>query len=178
MFEVGWSEYLVIFGLALVVLGPEKLPKLAASIGRWVGRARVMARQFRDQLETEAESIKSSVQDVKRDFEAAASDIQTGVNDVKQDVETGLQEPPAAAAASDASTAAPGAGSEPAMVPEPVPEYLLDPAPLPPPPPGHPDHPDTKAAAADAAPPPASPTFSEISPAARPPGEEQDERRH
>ena len=54
MFEVGFSELLLIFALALVVLGPEKLPKLAQQVGRWVGRARAMARQFRDQLEEEA----------------------------------------------------------------------------------------------------------------------------
>jgi sec-independent protein translocase protein TatB len=53
MFEVGFSELLVIMALALVVLGPEKLPKLAAQVGRWVGRARAMARQFREQLEDE-----------------------------------------------------------------------------------------------------------------------------
>lgn len=150
MFEIGWSEYLLIFGLALVVLGPEKLPKLAASIGRWVGRARVMARQFRDQLETEADSIRSSVQDVKRDFETAASDIQTGVSEMQQDVQTGLQEPPATTAgqADAAAGAAAEAATAPAANPDPLPEYLLDPAPLPPPPPGHPDHPDSQAAAA------------------------------
>jgi sec-independent protein translocase protein TatB len=54
MFEVGFSEMLVIMALALVVLGPEKLPKLAAQVGRWLGRARNMARQFREQLEEEA----------------------------------------------------------------------------------------------------------------------------
>jgi len=54
MFEVGFSEMLVIFALALVVLGPERLPRLAAQLGRWAGRARAMARQFRDQLEAEA----------------------------------------------------------------------------------------------------------------------------
>ena len=53
MFEVGFTELLVIFVLALVVLGPEKLPRLAAQVGRWVGRARAMARQFREQLEEE-----------------------------------------------------------------------------------------------------------------------------
>jgi len=53
MFEVGFSEILVIFVLALVVLGPEKLPRLAAQAGRWIGRARAMAKQFRDQLEEE-----------------------------------------------------------------------------------------------------------------------------
>jgi sec-independent protein translocase protein TatB len=53
MFEVGFTELLVIFVLALVVLGPEKLPRLAAQVGRWIGRARAMARQFREQLEEE-----------------------------------------------------------------------------------------------------------------------------
>jgi sec-independent protein translocase protein TatB len=53
MFEVGFSELLVIFVLALIVLGPEKLPRLAQQVGRWVGRARAMAKQFRDQLEEE-----------------------------------------------------------------------------------------------------------------------------
>lgn len=57
MFEVGFSELLVIFALALVVLGPERLPKLAAQVGRWIGRARAMARQFREQLEAEANAI-------------------------------------------------------------------------------------------------------------------------
>jgi sec-independent protein translocase protein TatB len=53
MFEVGFSELLVIFVLALLVLGPEKLPRLASQVGRWIGRARAMAKQFRDQLEEE-----------------------------------------------------------------------------------------------------------------------------
>jgi Tat protein translocase TatB subunit len=54
VFEVGFSEMLLIMALALIVLGPEKLPKLAAQVGRWMGRARNMARQFREQLEEEA----------------------------------------------------------------------------------------------------------------------------
>lgn len=53
MMEVGFSEILLISVLALIVLGPEKLPKVAAEIGRWVGRARSMARQFREQLDEE-----------------------------------------------------------------------------------------------------------------------------
>lgn len=54
MFEVGFTELLLIFGLALIVLGPEKLPRVAAQVGRWIGRAKSMARQFREQLEDEA----------------------------------------------------------------------------------------------------------------------------
>ena len=54
MFEVGFSELLLIAVLGLIVLGPERLPKVASQIGRWVGRARAMARQFREQLEEES----------------------------------------------------------------------------------------------------------------------------
>jgi sec-independent protein translocase protein TatB len=60
MFGIDFSEILVIFLIALVVLGPEKLPKLAQTVGRWVGRARTMARQFREQLEQEADAIQKN----------------------------------------------------------------------------------------------------------------------
>jgi sec-independent protein translocase protein TatB len=53
MFEVGFTEIILIFGIALLVLGPARLPKLAADLGRWAGRARSMARQLRNQLEQE-----------------------------------------------------------------------------------------------------------------------------
>ncbi|HEY9447454.1 MAG TPA: twin-arginine translocase TatA/TatE family subunit [Burkholderiales bacterium] len=49
MFEVGFTEILLILGIALLVLGPEKLPGLAEKVGRWTGRARAMARQLRTQ---------------------------------------------------------------------------------------------------------------------------------
>jgi sec-independent protein translocase protein TatB len=53
MFEVGFTEIILIVGLALLVLGPEKLPGLAEKVGRWTGRARAMARELRTQLEHE-----------------------------------------------------------------------------------------------------------------------------
>jgi len=53
MFEVGFTEIVLIFAIALLVLGPARLPKLAADLGRWAGRARAMARQLRTQLEQE-----------------------------------------------------------------------------------------------------------------------------
>ena len=61
MFDIGFSEVLLIFGLTLVVLGPDKLPHVARTIGRWAGRARAMARQFRDQLEAETDNLKVDI---------------------------------------------------------------------------------------------------------------------
>jgi sec-independent protein translocase protein TatB len=99
MFDIGFSEVIMIFGLALVVLGPEKLPKLAATIGRWVGRARAMARQFQDQLETEAESIKSGVSDVQSDLQSSFSELKAGVSDVEHQIrDIGKTTAPAATA--------------------------------------------------------------------------------
>ncbi|MFI4913717.1 MAG: Sec-independent protein translocase protein TatB [Steroidobacterales bacterium] len=57
MFGIDFSEIVLIFALALVVLGPKRLPQVAATVGRWVGRARAMARQFREQLEQEANAL-------------------------------------------------------------------------------------------------------------------------
>ena len=57
MFEIGFWELALVFGLGLVVLGPEKLPKVAAQLGRYAGQARRMARtltaQIRDEIEAE-----------------------------------------------------------------------------------------------------------------------------
>jgi len=53
MLDFGFSEILLTSAIALVVLGPERLPKVARQVGQWVGRARLMARQFSEQLERE-----------------------------------------------------------------------------------------------------------------------------
>ena len=53
MLDVGFSEILLTSAIALVVLGPERLPKVARQVGNWMGRARVMARQLTEQLERE-----------------------------------------------------------------------------------------------------------------------------
>ena len=51
MFDFGFQELILIFVVALVVLGPKRMQQLATTVGRWVGKARGMARQFRERGE-------------------------------------------------------------------------------------------------------------------------------
>ena len=53
MFEVGFWELVLVGVVALVVVGPERLPELARSAGRWLGAARRMASTFKSDLERE-----------------------------------------------------------------------------------------------------------------------------
>jgi Tat protein translocase TatB subunit len=55
MFDVSFPELLLVTVIGLLVLGPQRLPKVAAEIGKWVGRARRTASQLRRQLEREIE---------------------------------------------------------------------------------------------------------------------------
>jgi sec-independent protein translocase protein TatB len=55
MFDIGSGELLLIAVIGLLVLGPQRLPKVAAELGKWVGRARRTATQLRRQLEREIE---------------------------------------------------------------------------------------------------------------------------
>jgi sec-independent protein translocase protein TatB len=80
MFDIGFSEVLLIFVIALVVLGPEKLPRAASQVGRWVGRARAMARQFKEQLEEEVnlENVRKAHKEAAAKEEAASKDAASG----------------------------------------------------------------------------------------------------
>lgn len=53
MFDVGFWELVLVFFIALMVLGPERLPQAAARVGTWVGSARVVVRNLRAQIEDE-----------------------------------------------------------------------------------------------------------------------------
>lgn len=58
MFDIGWSELLLVLVVALVVVGPKDLPRLMRTVGRWVGQARRMADQFKssfDEMARESE---------------------------------------------------------------------------------------------------------------------------
>jgi sec-independent protein translocase protein TatB len=76
MLDVGFSEILLTSAIALIVLGPEKLPKVARQVGNWVGRARAMARQLTEQLEREVsaeELMKQTKQNNPGKAETASS---------------------------------------------------------------------------------------------------------
>lgn len=53
MFDIGFSELLLLSLLGLVVIGPERLPTVARQLGRWLGLAKAQVRQLQKQLETE-----------------------------------------------------------------------------------------------------------------------------
>jgi sec-independent protein translocase protein TatB len=132
MFEVGFTEIILILGIALVVLGPEKLPKVAADIGRWLGRARAMARQLKSQLDEEvvkADRNWSQPQPKKPSPKPAApqpaakptAEAGAGVNETPAD-EAAPGSAPADEAPASAAPAEPGqADAQPDTGPKPTP---------------------------------------------------------
>ena len=71
MFDIGWSEMLVILVVALIVIGPKDLPRVARSVGRWVAKGRAMAREFQDAIEdmareAELDKVKKEIEKVGR----------------------------------------------------------------------------------------------------------------
>ena len=54
MFDIGFAELILLAGLGLIILGPQRLPRVAAQLGRWVGQARRMSRTLMYQLRQEA----------------------------------------------------------------------------------------------------------------------------
>lgn len=66
MFDIGWTELLVIAVVAVVVVGPKDLPKMMRVVGQWAGRARAMADQFKRSFDdmarqSELEDLRSEV---------------------------------------------------------------------------------------------------------------------
>lgn len=57
MLDISFAELALTFIIALVVLGPERLPKVARSVGYWMGRARSAFNHFKDELEREAYNL-------------------------------------------------------------------------------------------------------------------------
>lgn len=68
MFDIGFGELFLCFVIALIVLGPERLPKVARSVGRWTGQARGYLRNLSTELEreTHAAELKKKLDEANR----------------------------------------------------------------------------------------------------------------
>jgi sec-independent protein translocase protein TatB len=77
MFELGWIEIALIGVIALVVLGPERLPKAARFVGLWVRKARAQWFAVRAELEREiaADGLKDTLEAETRVLREAAADL-------------------------------------------------------------------------------------------------------
>ena len=113
MFDIGWSELLVIGVVAIVVVGPKELPRLMRTFGHYLGKVRHMAADFQRQFE---EAVRDSeideVRKAMQDFHAQASDV-----NLRGTVDKPLMMPkpaePAPAAAEVAQAALPAAKPKP-----------------------------------------------------------------
>jgi sec-independent protein translocase protein TatB len=85
MFDIGWSELLVIGVVALIVVGPKELPALLRTVGKYVGMMRRQAAEFRAQFdeamrEAEFDQIKKDVEKVKSEAESTFSEATRSVD--------------------------------------------------------------------------------------------------
>ena len=71
MFDIGWSELVVIGIVALIVIGPKELPGVLRAVGQWVGKIKRMAGDFQGQFQ---EAMREAeVADLKKQFDDASS---------------------------------------------------------------------------------------------------------
>ena len=93
MFDIGWSEFVLIAVVALIVIGPKELPGVLRMVGQWMGKARKMAAEFQGQFqeamrEAEMADLKKSFDEVKE----AASGFASGniMTSLQKDVSSAL----------------------------------------------------------------------------------------
>ncbi|NLS73975.1 twin-arginine translocase subunit TatB [Bradyrhizobium brasilense] len=133
MFDIGWSELVVIAVVALIAIGPKELPGVLRMVGQWMGKARKMASEFQGQFqeamrEAEMADLKKSFDEVKE----AATGITSGniMTSLQKDVSDALQidKPVDAQVASaiDAPVASSDAPVTPTTPAEPTPETFVE----------------------------------------------------
>ena len=89
MFDIGWSEMMVIAILALIVIGPKDLPRVLKSVSYWVRKARSLAREFQsgvDEMirEADLDDAKTLLQGGNLDVERLVEDT-GGIADLAED---------------------------------------------------------------------------------------------
>ena len=86
MFDIfSWQHILILLGVALVVVGPKDLPRLMHMAGKWAGKARSMANEFRksfDEMARQAEldELRKEIEDLKKNNPIA--DMANSINEV------------------------------------------------------------------------------------------------
>lgn len=81
MFEIGWTELLLIGVVALIVIGPKDLPDMFRTMGRFTAKARSMARDFQRAMESAADE--AGVKDVAKDLKSMTSAKSMGLDALK-----------------------------------------------------------------------------------------------
>jgi sec-independent protein translocase protein TatB len=93
MFDIGWSEMLVVGAVALVVIGPKDLPAALRQAGKWMGSVRRMAADFQGQVnqamrEAELDELRREVSDLKSGFNTVTDPVRSAGQEVKSLVES------------------------------------------------------------------------------------------
>ena len=116
MFELSFGKMMIIAVVALIVLGPEKLPRVARTLGHLLGRARSYANQVKQDIDREMQmdelrKLQQQAQDAARSFESAVNEagrnVEAEAAKVQGSVNTSLAEAEAAAAKPVENTIAP-----------------------------------------------------------------------
>src|SRR5271157_2424260 len=117
MFDIGFSEILVIGVVALIVIGPERLPKVARTLGHMYGRLQRYVNEVKADINREMEL--DELRKLQSQVQSAARDIEQSVTSVAHDVESGVRSVEAQLNEA-AGTTAPGAPAETSSRPPPA----------------------------------------------------------
>ena len=132
MFDIGFTEIVVIAVVALIVIGPERLPKAARTLGHLFGRLQRYVNDVKSDISREMEleelrklqqEMKSAASDLESSMTAAARDVESGMRGVEAQLNAGASETPAPAPVQAAEFAAPSPTPSPsaeAHPPEPA----------------------------------------------------------
>jgi sec-independent protein translocase protein TatB len=125
MFDIGWSELVVIGVVALIAIGPKELPGVLRAIGQWTGKIRRMAGEFQGQFQEAMREAEMS--DVKKQVDQLTGTVKDYSNfdplaEAQKQIDTALSDKPAdkpAETASAVSTEMPPIQNPPIDVPPP-----------------------------------------------------------